>query len=106
MRLGISGRAADKRAYACHQLLHPEWLWQIVVGASIDAVNAFAPASARGEHDDRGRQSFLAPMLEHAHAIHPRQADIEDDRSVRLGRPGKPGLLAIVQNLRNETLRL
>src|ERR671923_1478640 len=45
----MPGRAPDEGAGPRNQLLHSEWLRQIVVSARIDALDAFSPSSACGQ---------------------------------------------------------
>ena len=67
----------------------------IVVGAGVDAGDLVAPAVAGGEDDDRHLALGAAPLLEHADAVHLRQADVEDDDVVGLGLAEEVALLAV-----------
>ena len=93
--LGVAGGAAHLGADARQQLLHVEGLGDVVVGAGVHAGHLVAPAVARGEDDHRHLALGAAPLLEHADAVHLRQADIEDDDVVGLGLAEEVALLAV-----------
>ena len=93
--LGVAGGAAHLGADARQQLLHMEGLGHVVVGAGVHAGDLVAPAVAGGE-DDHGHVALGAtPLLEHADAVHLRQAGVEDDDVVGLGLAEEEALLAV-----------
>ncbi len=75
----MAGGTADQRAEPRQHLLEVERLGDIVVGAGIDAGDLVAPAVARGQDQHRHLAAAATPALDHADAIHLRQADIEHD---------------------------
>ena len=91
----MAGGAAHLGADARQQLLHVERLGDVVVGAGVHAGDLVAPAVAGGEDDDRHLALGAAPLLEHADAVHLRQADVEDDDVVGLGLAEEVALLAV-----------
>ena len=91
----MAGRAAHLGADARQQLLHVEGLGEVVVGAGVHAGHLVAPAVAGGEDDDRHVAVGAPPLLQHADAVHLRQADIEDDDVVRLGLAEEIAFLAV-----------
>ena len=93
--LGVAGSAAHLGADARQQLLHVEGLGDVVVGAGVHAGHLVAPAVAGGEDDHRHLALGAAPLLEHADAVHLRQAGIEDDDVVGLGLAEEVAFLAV-----------
>ena len=91
----MAGGAADQRAHPRQHLLDVEGLGDIVVGAGVDARHLVAPAVARGQDQHRHLAPVAAPVLEHADAVHLRQADIEHDGVVGLGVAEEMALLAV-----------
>ncbi len=91
----MAGGAPHLRPHARQQLLHVERLGDIVVGAGVHAGHLVAPAVARGEDDHRHLALGAAPLLEHADAVHLRQADVEDDDVVGLGLAEEVAFLAV-----------
>ena len=92
---GMTGGAAHLGAHARQQLLHVEGLGDVVVGAGVHAGHLVAPAVAGGEDDHRHLALGAAPLLEHADAVHLRQAGIENDQVVGLGLAQEVALLAV-----------
>ncbi len=76
-----------------------ERLRQVIVGASVDSVDALGPARARGQDQHRHLTAIRAPALEHGEPVHPRQPEIEDDRAVILGVAAEPGFFAVAYGL-------
>src|SRR5262244_851496 len=70
-------------------------LCDVVVGASIEALNLIAPAVPRGEDQDRHGATGAAPRLQHREAIHLGQADVENHRIIGLAFAKKVALLAV-----------
>src|ERR1700728_4219913 len=80
----MTGRAAKQRTDSRQNFLEVKRLGYIVVGAGVKTLNLVAPAITRGQNKDRHRTPVAAPGFQHRDAIHLRQADIEDDRIIRL----------------------
>src|ERR1700704_2684142 len=95
LALGVAGRTTQQGADARQDFLEMERLRDIVVGAGVETLDLIAPTVARGQDQDRHGPSGPAPRLEHRDAIHFGQADIEDDRVIRLAFAEKVTLFAI-----------
>ena len=96
---GVTGGAAHQRADARQHLLDMEGLGDIVVGAGVDALHLVAPAVARGEDQNGHVAPLAAPGLEHADAVHARQADVEHHRVIGLGLAEIMPLLAVTRGV-------
>src|SRR6516162_7598238 len=72
-----------------------EGLGDVVVGASVEALDLVAPAVARGKDEDRHGPAGAPPRLQHRDAVHLGQADVEDHRIIGLAFPEKVALLAV-----------
>src|ERR1051325_2678486 len=99
LRGSKTGGAAQKRAHAGQQLFGIERLGEIVVGSGIESRDLVAPAVARGEDQDRHLATVLAPLLEHAHAIHLGQAEIQNHRIVGFGVAEEVTFLAVARDI-------
>ncbi len=93
--LGVAGGAAHLGPHARQQLLHVEGLGDVVVGAGVHARHLVAPAVARREDDHRHVAFRAPPLLQHADAVHLRQAGVEDDHVVGFGVAEEEAFLAI-----------
>jgi hypothetical protein len=91
----MAGRAPHLGPDAGQQLLHVEGLGDVVVGAGVDAGHLVAPAVARGQNNDRCLALGAAPLLEHADAVHLRQAGVEDDDVIGLRLAEEESFLAV-----------
>lgn len=91
----LAARAPDQGAQPRQQLLHPERLGEVVVGAAVDAADLLAPAAAGGEHQHRQRDPAGAPALEQRQPVDLRQPEVEDRRVVGLGADEQVGALSI-----------
>src|SRR5262249_58874874 len=88
---GTSQEGAD----AGQNLLEMKRLCDVVVGASVEALNLVAPAVARGQDEDRHCAAGAPPRLEHRDTVHLGQADIKDDRIIGFAFAEKVTLFAI-----------
>ena len=75
--LGRCGGAPDRGAQSSQQLVHPEWLGHIIVGAGIERLHFVRGVGARGQHDDRRVQPTTYPA-EHFDTRHVRQPEIQN----------------------------
>ena len=76
--------APDQRAQPREQLLEPERLREVVVGAGVDSLDGLVPAAWGGQHQDGDRDPRVAPASKHREPVNFRQAQIEHDRVVAL----------------------
>jgi hypothetical protein len=60
-------------------------LRHVVIRAAVDALDAFVPAAARGEHQHRQVESGPAPSAQDRQAVNARQSEVEDDGVVGFG---------------------
>ena len=67
----------------------------IVVSAGVEALDLVAPAVAGRQDDDRRLDAGAPPAVEHGDAVDLRQAEIEDDRVIRLGLAEEAAVLAV-----------
>jgi hypothetical protein len=61
----------------------------------VDALHFFGPAAARGEHEHGHVQRRFAPTAQQGEPVDFRQAEVEHDRVVGLGRRQEVGALAV-----------
>ena len=71
--------AAHERAQPRKQLAEVEGLGQVVVGADVEAADAVADLSARGEHEDRRPALALAQRAADLEAVAAGEHHVEDD---------------------------
>ncbi|MNI31423.1 hypothetical protein D3C73_853080 [compost metagenome] len=77
--------AAQQRLDAQKQLFGMEWLGQVVVGAGLEAFDAFGPGVSGRQDQHRRGQPRRAPLRQHLKPRHAGQTEVEDDQVVRLG---------------------
>ena len=94
-RRDMAPDAAQQGGQAGEQFLHLERLGQVIVGARIDALDPLQPGAAGGQHQDRHDAGLLPQAPHHGQAVELRQAEIEHNGIVILGRGAKPALLAV-----------
>ena len=87
---------ADEGAEAGQDLLDPERLRHVVVGAGVDALNLFVPGAARGKDQDRSGDAGLAPAAKQGQAVDLRQPEVEDG-AVVIARVDQPVRLFAVE---------
>jgi hypothetical protein len=75
--LGGGDGPAQRGAYPGQQLVHAERLGDVVVGAGVEGVHLGLLGVPGRQHDDRGRRP-AAQALDHGHAVHVGQPEIED----------------------------
>ncbi|MNT32330.1 hypothetical protein D3C72_1682030 [compost metagenome] len=90
-RGAAAGAAAHQRAHAGFQLGQREGLGHVVVGAQIQALDAFVDAVGRGQDQHRQHRAAGAQALEHLQAGHARQSQVQDQQVEGLGRQGRVG---------------
>src|SRR5271166_5434367 len=73
------GRHAQGHPHARHELVHPEWLADVVVGPCVERRDLLAFLGPGGEHDDRDRRP-AAEALDDLEAVHVRQSEVEYHR--------------------------
>ena len=83
--LRVTVRSTNQRPHARQHLFDAVRLGQIVVGAAVDAEDAFAPAAAGGEHEDGHGESCLAPAPQEREPVDAGQSEIQQHRVVGLG---------------------
>ena len=71
------GRAAQRGAQAGEQLVHPERLGHVVVGAGVERRDLVGLAVAHRQHDDRHRAPAPQPA-DHVDAVDAREPEVED----------------------------
>src|SRR3954451_22355521 len=69
---------AYRRPHPGQQLVHPEGLGHVVVGARVQRLHLVRPVVPGGQHDHR-RPAPAAQPPDHVHPVHVRQAQVEDD---------------------------
>lgn len=80
-----SAGAPDERADAGKHLFHAEWLGDVVVGAAVDALHFFVPATAGGEDQDRPAKARGAPAAEKRQSVDLGEPEIEQHDIVLAG---------------------
>jgi hypothetical protein len=70
----------QRRAQARQQLVHPERLCQIIVGAEIERLNLAGLVAATRQHHDRYAVVAAANHAQELVALNVRQAEVEDDQ--------------------------
>ena len=90
-----ASRAPDERAQARQDFLHPKRLGHVIIGAAIDALHLFVPATPRGQYEDRHGNAGLPPLAQQREPIHARQAEVEHDGIIAFGLHEKVGALAV-----------
>ena len=73
-----SHAATSGDAHAGDELLHGEWLHEIVVCADLERMNAVLLAPARADDEDRRPDAFAAGGLDHLPAVESRKHEVED----------------------------
>ena len=81
----LSGGTADQSAQPCGELLNVARLGNVVVSPGIQAFDFFGPAPTRCQYQDGYFAPGLSPAIEHVHALHVRQSQVENDRVEGLG---------------------
>src|SRR5581483_7663129 len=76
LEAGWLRRVAQRDAHPCHQLIEPERLRQVVIGAQIKRLYLLPLLATRGEHHN-GRLAALANALDNRGAVEVRQPQIE-----------------------------
>ena len=71
-------RATNRGPQPSEELVHSEWLGEIVVGAEVERFDLGRFGAAAGQHDDRDR-SPAAKTAYDIEAVHARKTQIEDD---------------------------
>ncbi len=77
-----AGRPTDERPDASDELLDLERLHEEVVGAGLEAEDSLAELTARGQHEDRGRQPGLAKLPADGEPVDIGEHPIEHDEVV------------------------
>ena len=90
------------RVQTGHQLVHHEWLDQIVIGSGIEGLHPLGPAVAGRDHHHRHRDPVGPPAPQHRQAVEPGQAEVEDGGGKRLHIAQRPAGLAIAGDFRPE----
>src|SRR5579859_81974 len=90
----LDPRAAQDGAHAGEQLVYPERLGEIIVGAEIERGNLVAFGVQRGEHDDRGG-GLLAHAAADLKTVHLGHHDVQDQEVRQLTLPKSNRLKAI-----------
>src|SRR5262245_6309728 len=90
---------ADERSDARQQLLDLERLWQVVVGAGIDALDPLRPSATRRQDEHRRLAAGGAPAFQNRETVDLRKAEVENDQVELLGLAAEPGSLTIGSNL-------
>ena len=90
------GLAPQQGADPGEQLLHPERLGQVVVGAAIDRIDLLRPAVACRQDEDRHRAAIRPPSLQNLSTVELRQSEIEHHEIVIFGVTLEPGRFSII----------
>src|SRR3954471_17864060 len=80
----VAIRAPEERLDPAHQLAQTERLRQVVVGTELEADHLVDLVITRGQDEDRHLGAGRPQAAEDLEAVHPRQADVEDDEIGRL----------------------
>ena len=86
--------AAQERLDPAHQLAQAERLGQVVVGAELEPDDLVDLVVAGGQDEDRHLGAGRPEAAEDLEAVHPGQADVEDDEVGRLARRDLEAFLA------------
>ena len=92
---GVARSAAHEGAQPGQHFLHVKGLGHIIVRARVKAVHLVAPATARGEQENRSLSSRPAPFLKHRQAVLFGKTNIEHDSVVGLRVAEEMPLLAV-----------
>src|SRR5688572_13794344 len=77
--------APQQRPDARQQFPEVIRLWQVIVGAGVQALDAFVETAAGRQHEDWDRRSCRPKLAAHIQAVHHRQHDVEDEEVVIVG---------------------
>jgi hypothetical protein len=91
--------APKERLDTCEQFLDVERFSHIIVGASLQPLDAFVPLVARGQHDDWNHHTGSAPPSQDVKPRHPRETEVEHDDVVLLSRAEKLASLAVPRTI-------
>src|SRR3954453_7903567 len=80
----MPGGAAQERTNAGKHLFEVERLGHVIVRTGIEALHLVAPSIAGGEHQDGHGPACPTPSFQNRDAVHLGQADIQNDRVIRL----------------------
>ena len=91
----MASRTPHQCTQAGQEFFRDKRLGQIVVGAGVEARHLLAPAITRREDENRHVLAARPPFLEHAHAVHLRQAEVQHSCVIRLGLAEEVSFLAV-----------
>ncbi|MCY1545648.1 hypothetical protein D9M68_816000 [compost metagenome] len=77
---GAAHAAAGEGAHACFEFLQRERLGHVVVGAVVQALDAFLDGVGRREDQHRHLRAARAQLAQHLQPVHPGQAQVEDQQ--------------------------
>jgi hypothetical protein len=101
---GVAGGAADDGVDAGDEFFDVKGFGQVIIGAEVEAFDAFIEAGARGEEDDGDGISLFAESAEDTESVAAGKHDIEDDEVVGGGGGDGVGVVAIAGGVDGEAL--
>ncbi len=102
----VVGAAPGEGADAGEQLLQLEGFGQIIVGAGVEALDAFVDFAAGGEEQDGSELAAVAQLAEDAEAIAAGEHDVEDQAVKGGGRKERGDVVAVVAEVHGKAFRL
>jgi hypothetical protein len=104
--LGRTRRAAGNGVETGDQLLDEEGLGEVIVGAEVEAFEAFVKFAAGGEEDDREGDLPFAEVAEDAEAVAVWEHDVQDQSVVGARSSKRVALIAAEADVHHEALGL
>lgn len=98
----VAGAAPEDGVETGDELVGVEGLRQVVIGAEVQAFDAFVEGGAGGEEEDGDRAAELADLAEDAEAIATGEHDVQDQGIEGAGGGEGEGVVAIVADVHDE----
>ena len=98
-RRTVINPASPKRPNPGPELGHREGLGEIIVGATIQALDPVREVIEGGEHEDRRVEPAAPERCAHAEAIESREDHVEDDQLIWIGRGPFERLVAVTDDV-------
>jgi hypothetical protein len=89
--------SSQKCPQTSEELIQLEWFGEVIVGATVESLNAICGARSRGEHEYAHRRSLLSNAPAHSDSVDLRQIDVEDDRIVGADARLKERILSVAR---------
>ena len=102
----MAGGAAGDGVEAGDEFVDVEGFREVVVGAEVEAFEAFVEGAAGGDEDDGDGEALVAEVPQDAQAVAAGDHDIEDEGIVGARGGEGVGIVAVVAKIDHEALRL